>query len=138
VDVLGRMTKEYKIGGITVEFPYKAYGPQLAYMSKVVHTLERSRLRPEGKCNVLLESPTGSGKSLALLYATLAWQQHYKGILNSAPEAGKTPAISDPLVAGGGFIVEDTPEGKMQVCSQNLNFLEFTNSHTYIQLCSQG
>ncbi|CAM6101394.1 unnamed protein product [Calypogeia fissa] len=108
------MTKEYKIGGITVEFPYKAYGPQLAYMSKVVATLEQSRLRPDGKCNALLESPTGSGKSLALLCATLAWQQHYKVLCSKptpTPEAGSAMPTRDPLVAGGGFIVEDSSTG---------------------------
>lgn len=101
------MVKDYVIGGIKVQFPYKAYGPQLAYMSKVMATLEQSRLRQEGKCNALLESPTGSGKSLALLCATLAWQQHYKALIKKPTPSAREAETSDPLVAGGGFIVED-------------------------------
>jgi len=59
---------EYKMSGVTVQFPAKAYPSQIAMMSKIVTCLKRSQ-------NSLLESPTGSGKSLALLCAALAWQR---------------------------------------------------------------
>ncbi|EFJ17218.1 hypothetical protein SELMODRAFT_9067, partial [Selaginella moellendorffii] len=65
----------YQICGVKVEFPYRAYGSQLAFMGKVITTLERAFRDPDGHCNALLESPTGSGKSLSLLCAALAWQQ---------------------------------------------------------------
>ena len=57
----------YTIGGVKVEFPVKAYPSQVAMMSKIISALQKGQ-------NSLLESPTGSGKSLALLCAALAWQ----------------------------------------------------------------
>lgn len=106
----------YKIGGISVEFPYKPYGSQLAYMGKVVATLERAQKQRQGHCHALLESPTGTGKSLALLCATLAWQQHHKSRLSAAPAAPHPPAqqpthTQNAVAMGGGFIPEDTQSG---------------------------
>ncbi|KFK44185.1 hypothetical protein AALP_AA1G225800 [Arabis alpina] len=66
----------YQIGGLQVEFPYQPYGTQLAFMSRVISTLDRA-LR-DGHSHALLESPTGTGKSLSLLCSVLAWQQNYK------------------------------------------------------------
>ncbi|PIA42612.1 hypothetical protein AQUCO_02000207v1 [Aquilegia coerulea] len=58
----------YKIRGIDVDFPYEAYDCQIVYMEKVIQSLQQ-------KCNALLESPTGTGKTLCLLCATLAWRR---------------------------------------------------------------
>ncbi|KAL8465834.1 hypothetical protein ACS0TY_035084 [Phlomoides rotata] len=58
----------YKIRGIDVDFPYEAYDCQIVYMEKVIESLQN-------KCNALLESPTGTGKTLCLLCATLAWRK---------------------------------------------------------------
>lgn len=66
----------YHIAGIPVEFPYKPYGTQFTFMYRVISTLDRSL--KDGHCHALLESPTGTGKSLSLLCSTLAWQQNYK------------------------------------------------------------
>ncbi|XP_022098655.1 Fanconi anemia group J protein homolog isoform X2 [Acanthaster planci] len=59
----------YTIGGVKVDFPCKAYPTQLSMMSMIIKGIERHQ-------NCLLESPTGSGKSLALLCSCLAWQQN--------------------------------------------------------------
>ncbi|XP_031429465.1 Fanconi anemia group J protein isoform X2 [Clupea harengus] len=59
---------EYTIGGVKIHFPCKAYPSQLAMMNSIVRGLNHGQ-------HSLLESPTGSGKSLALLCSTLAWQQ---------------------------------------------------------------
>lgn len=61
----------YKIAAYNVEFPHKAYGVQLGFMEKVLKALD-------GKANALLEAPTGSGKTLSLLCAALAWQREQR------------------------------------------------------------
>ncbi|XP_053563319.1 Fanconi anemia group J protein [Bombina bombina] len=58
----------YTIGGVKILFPCKAYPSQLAMMNSIIRGLNC-------KQHCLLESPTGSGKSLALLCSALAWQQ---------------------------------------------------------------
>ncbi|RDX67065.1 Regulator of telomere elongation helicase 1-like protein [Mucuna pruriens] len=65
----------YKIRGIDVEFPFEAYDSQLVYMDKVIQSLQE-------KCNALLESPTGTGKTLCLLCATLAWRKSLGSFTN--------------------------------------------------------
>ena len=57
------------ICGIPVDFPFEPYPCQLIYMEQVIHSLQ-------SKEHALLESPTGTGKTLCLLCATLAWQEH--------------------------------------------------------------
>ncbi|XP_037019650.2 Fanconi anemia group J protein [Artibeus jamaicensis] len=63
---------EYTIGGVRINFPCKAYPSQLAMMNAIVRGLN-------SKQHCLLESPTGSGKSLALLCSALAWQRSLSG-----------------------------------------------------------
>ncbi|KAL4278453.1 hypothetical protein GQ457_03G037550 [Hibiscus cannabinus] len=100
----------HHVAGIPVEFPYKPYGTQLSFMYRVISTLDRAQ--KDGHCHALLESPTGTGKSLSLLCSTLAWQQNYKtnnikGILSQSIPAPE--AITDPFGHGGGFIPETQP-----------------------------
>ncbi|XP_057517001.1 uncharacterized protein LOC130798140 isoform X2 [Amaranthus tricolor] len=98
----------YHIGGIPVEFPYKPYGSQLAFMGRVISTLDRAQ--KDGHCHALLESPTGTGKSLSLLCSALAWQRH-RGTNNPNLQQQMqckpdSRADSDPLNHGGGFVVD--------------------------------
>ncbi|XP_056847234.1 regulator of telomere elongation helicase 1 homolog isoform X2 [Raphanus sativus] len=58
----------YSIRGINVDFPFEAYPSQITYMDRVIESLQN-------KCHALLESPTGTGKTLCLLCATLAWRK---------------------------------------------------------------
>ncbi|KFK44187.1 hypothetical protein AALP_AA1G226000 [Arabis alpina] len=100
----------YQIGGLQVEFPYQPYGTQLAFMSRVISTLDRAQR--DGHCHALLESPTGTGKSLSLLCSVLAWQQNYKSKLlkgNLTHSKAAPEATTDPLNHGGGFIPETQP-----------------------------
>ena len=61
-------SQEYTMNRVKIHFPHKAYPSQVAMMNQIVRSLQQSK-------NALLESPTGSGKSLALLCAALAWQR---------------------------------------------------------------
>jgi len=60
----------YHLNGIPVEFPHDAYPCQLTYMTHVLSALSRAE-------HALLESPTGTGKTLSLLCAALAWRATY-------------------------------------------------------------
>ena len=67
-----------EIRGIPVEFPHAAYPCQITYMSRVIESLETRRF-------ALLESPTGTGKTLCLLCASLAWRNaHVQKLRGSA------------------------------------------------------
>nr|XP_054773588.1 Fanconi anemia group J protein homolog [Lytechinus pictus] len=61
------MEQTYTILGVKLAFPCKAYPTQLSMMSMIIKGINRHQ-------NCLLESPTGSGKSLALLCSSLGWQ----------------------------------------------------------------
>ncbi|XP_055531532.1 regulator of telomere elongation helicase 1 homolog [Wyeomyia smithii] len=57
---------DYTINGIPVNFPFEPYQIQKDYMAKVIECLQTST-------NGVLESPTGTGKTLSLLCSSLAW-----------------------------------------------------------------
>ena len=64
---------EIKIAGYSVRFPAgkKPFPAQLGVMNTVLRALHSSQ-------NALIESPTGTGKTLALLASCLSWQrEHY-------------------------------------------------------------
>ncbi|XP_069739809.1 regulator of telomere elongation helicase 1 isoform X2 [Narcine bancroftii] len=62
---------QLQIDGINIDFPHIPYKCQEDYMSKVIECLQK-------KINGILESPTGTGKTLSLLCASLAWRQHLR------------------------------------------------------------
>ncbi|KAJ4450334.1 hypothetical protein ANN_01754 [Periplaneta americana] len=57
---------EYMINGVLVNFPFEPYSVQTAYMEKVIECLKKG-------VNGMLESPTGTGKTLSLLCSSLGW-----------------------------------------------------------------
>jgi regulator of telomere elongation helicase 1 len=63
-----KLRKAHKIviNGIEVLFPYKPYECQILYMEKVIESCKTGKY-------AILESPTGTGKTLCLLCASLAW-----------------------------------------------------------------
>jgi len=63
--------QQYYVGGHEISFPFDPYPTQMVFMDKLFQAIKQ-------KSNALLESPTGTGKSLSLLCAALAWQQKEK------------------------------------------------------------
>ena len=62
---------KYTIEGIEVDFPYDAYPCQLKFMESTIRALM-------GSVNAILESPTGTGKTLCLLCSCIAYQEHIR------------------------------------------------------------
>uniref|UniRef100_A0A5K3FUA1 Helicase ATP-binding domain-containing protein n=1 Tax=Mesocestoides corti TaxID=53468 RepID=A0A5K3FUA1_MESCO len=58
-----------KIGAIDIEFPYEPYDCQKKYMESVIASLVQRQ-------HAILESPTGTGKTLCLLCASLGWLEY--------------------------------------------------------------
>uniref|UniRef100_UPI0037E8D6A8 regulator of telomere elongation helicase 1 n=1 Tax=Semicossyphus pulcher TaxID=241346 RepID=UPI0037E8D6A8 len=86
------------LNGVTVNFPFPPYDCQRDYMSKVVECLQK-------KVNGVLESPTGTGKTLCLLCATLAWREHFKDTISARKIAerlgGEEMFPNTPLASWG-------------------------------------
>ena len=74
------MSNQVLICGVKISFPEgkKPFPQQLALMQKIVMACSKRE-------HALLESPTGTGKTLALLCASLSWQKkdYEESILNS-------------------------------------------------------
>lgn len=83
---------EYRLGDVTVLFPYQAYDCQIKYMESVVRALEAGT-------NALLESPTGTGKTLCLLCATLGWRRAQEQRIQEA-RTSWAPHMQDPNAPG--------------------------------------
>ncbi|XP_069892833.1 regulator of telomere elongation helicase 1-like isoform X2 [Dipodomys merriami] len=64
------------LNGVTVDFPFEPYQCQQEYMTKVLECLQK-------KVNGILESPTGTGKTLCLLCTTLAWREHLRDAISA-------------------------------------------------------
>ncbi|MGH0156996.1 UNVERIFIED_CONTAM: hypothetical protein FKN15_032929 [Acipenser sinensis] len=82
-----------QLNGITVDFPFTPYPCQEDYMSKVITCLQN-------RVNGVLESPTGTGKTLCLLCSTLAWRDHFKDTISARK-------ISEKM--GGAELFPDRP-----------------------------
>ncbi|CAL8098354.1 unnamed protein product [Calicophoron daubneyi] len=86
---------ELDIQNVKVSFPYQPYASQLSIMHRVITSLESGK-------NTLLESPTGSGKTLSLLCASLAWlNKKMKEIQSSGYQKSDGKASLDPQELSG-------------------------------------
>ncbi|XP_062282424.1 regulator of telomere elongation helicase 1 [Scomber scombrus] len=87
------MMHSLSLNGVTVNFPFPPYDCQKDYMQKVIECLQK-------RVNGVLESPTGTGKTLCLLCSTLAWREHFKDTISARKIAQKL---------GGEEMFPDTP-----------------------------
>uniref|UniRef100_A0ABI7WTP9 Regulator of telomere elongation helicase 1 n=1 Tax=Felis catus TaxID=9685 RepID=A0ABI7WTP9_FELCA len=74
------------LNGVTVDFPFQPYKCQEEYMSKVLECLQK-------KVNGILESPTGTGKTLCLLCTTLAWREHLRDTISARKIAERAQGV---------------------------------------------
>ena len=90
---------QYELRGVHVAFPFEPYPSQLVFMERVIETLQAANR------NALLESPTGTGKTLCLLCATLAWREMNRAHRQAQQAVGlRVPLLCGPVrtfVAGG-------------------------------------
>lgn len=78
------------IRGVPVSFPFEPYELQKNYMEKVIESLQN-------QTNAVLESPTGTGKTLSLLCSTLAWLQMKKAQIQAERQVTGIEENSDFL-----------------------------------------
>lgn len=78
------MATSLTIRGIPITFPFEPYSIQQDYMSKVIECLQN-------ETNGVLESPTGTGKTLSLLCSSLAWLS----IKKAQMQAQRASAVAD-------------------------------------------
>jgi regulator of telomere elongation helicase 1 len=72
------------IQNIEIYFPYQPYESQILYMTKGIFEINKVIEALDNKSIAALESPTGTGKTLCLLCASLAWlQAKRQSLLNS-------------------------------------------------------
>lgn len=77
-------SKIIQVGSIPVYFPFNPYPDQEKYISTVISALNARE-------NALLESPTGTGKTLCLLTSTLAWLAYQRKLENERGATKKSP-----------------------------------------------
>ena len=74
--------------GIEIFFPYKPYDNQILYMKKMIETFQKKGIGG-------LESPTGTGKTLCLLCASLAYLKHLREELIKSKKLKNENGIND-------------------------------------------
>lgn len=113
------MPSTVSIRGVNVKFPYEPYSIQKEYMEKVIECLQ-------GETNGILESPTGTGKTLSLLCSSLAWLESQKKELKSQ----YYPSL------GAALGIENDEHSQMQLPAdnqdENLDFKGFKIGRNFV------
>lgn len=111
--------------GVTVDFPFQPYPCQEEYMSRVLECLQK-------KVNGILESPTGTGKTLCLLCSVLAWREHLRDAVSARRIAERAPGelFLDHTLSSWGAAASD---GDTPACYADLPKIVYA-SRTHSQL----
>lgn len=120
---------EVMISGIPVSFPFDPYDVQTAYMEKVIEALQNST-------NALLESPTGTGKTLSLLCSSLAWLLVKKAQLQMNAQVGNfaehsggfSSNLNEKLKAGAGKTKDNTTWGMPKIIYSSRTHSQLTQA----------
>ncbi|CAG9762248.1 unnamed protein product [Ceutorhynchus assimilis] len=82
------MSVTTEILGVPVIFPFQPYDIQKDYMEKVIECLQK-------ETTAVLESPTGTGKTLSLLCSSLAWLQLKKAQIQAKNQVAQTDLLNN-------------------------------------------
>ncbi|XP_023560106.1 regulator of telomere elongation helicase 1 isoform X3 [Octodon degus] len=114
------------LNGVTVDFPFQPYQCQREYMSKVLECLQK-------KVNGLLESPTGTGKTLCLLCTTLAWREHLRDSVSARKIAERAQGGLFPDLGLPSWGSTAVPDGDPIACYTDVPKIIYA-SRTHSQL----
>ncbi|CAB3234768.1 unnamed protein product [Arctia plantaginis] len=116
---------EVMISGIPVNFPFEPYEVQKIYMERVIESLQNNT-------NALLESPTGTGKTLSLLCSSLAWLLVKKAQLQMNAQVGNfsehSNTLRDSLKAGAGKSKDNTSWGMPKIIYSSRTHSQLTQA----------
>ncbi|XP_041977569.1 regulator of telomere elongation helicase 1 homolog [Aricia agestis] len=119
---------EIMIHGIPVNFPFEPYDVQKAYMERVILCLQNNT-------NALLESPTGTGKTLSLLCSSLAWLLVKKAQLqmnaqvgNFSEHGGFSGNLKENLKSGAGKSKDSTSWGMPKIIYSSRTHSQLTQA----------
>ncbi len=85
-----------------MKFPFKPYPSQIGMIDKVIQSLNKN------KEHALLESPTGSGKTMALLCGVLAWVEAERAAKNIPKMHVKTLSTTSSKEDEDVVIIDDS------------------------------
>nr|CAD7426803.1 unnamed protein product [Timema monikensis] len=129
---------ELIISGIPVTFPFTPYDVQIKYMEKVIQCLQQVSHQINlifVVCGVqgvhgVLESPTGTGKTLCLLCASLGWLTVKKAQLQAQAQGGlyhtEDGDFMSGLKSGLDLAAGLTRLGENTICGENSNLYDWS------------
>ncbi|KAL0841701.1 hypothetical protein ABMA28_013973 [Loxostege sticticalis] len=121
---------EVMISGIPVNFPFEPYDVQKAYMERVIESLQNNT-------HALLESPTGTGKTLSLLCSSLAWLLVKKAQLQMNAQVGNFAehsgsgfggSLRDSLKTGAGKAKDNVSWGMPKIIYSSRTHSQLTQA----------